>query len=199
MLQFAGSIKLCEMLYCPLNVTIWEPSWWQHGFTHCSLDTISSSVIFGFLLFFGSIQLFMYKKYSTEFPHVEKSCEYNFQIFILVLYPLLAIVEFILRAVYFDDKTVYGYMVRTIENLHLFWKFHLTKLFPFQILYLAFMVFSFFFAILLIHKERHYRLPSLPPRGHGIILLIFFTLLFCRNSVAIMSIKNENWFFKLET
>lgn len=63
------------------------------------------------MLIFGTFQLIMYKKYSNECPSVEKSHLYNFQMFLLAFVPLLTAVRFSLSALYYDSKTVYGFMV----------------------------------------------------------------------------------------
>lgn len=99
------------MEFCPPNVTFTD-IWVNHGISHCFMDTVSSSVIAGFLLIFGSIQLIMYKKYATQIDeHIEKSKLYNFQIFLLCFVPLLAIVRFMLQATVYNESTIFGYMV----------------------------------------------------------------------------------------
>lgn len=63
----------------------------------------------------------MYKKYATDNSQfVEKSCMYNFQMLLMVLVPLLTIVRFIVRAVYFEQKTIYGFMVSSLIFLLIF-------------------------------------------------------------------------------
>lgn len=55
------------------------------------------------------------------------------------------------------------------------------------------------YSIILIQKERHYMLPSLPTRGHGIVLLIFWTLVFINENITIMNLKREHWWFNIVT
>lgn len=69
----------------------------------------------------------------------------------------------------------------------------------FQILYTALMIFAYLFAICLVVKERHNQLPSVPTRGHGIILLLFFTLTFIAQNVALVNINSKDWWFDLKT
>lgn len=61
------------------------------------------------------------------------------------------------------------------------------------------MVFAYLFAICLVVKERHYQLPSVPSRGHGIVLLLFFTLAFIAQNVALVNLNSTDWWFNLKT
>lgn len=100
--------------YCPPNVTLSE-IWTKNGISHCFVDTVSTSVIAGFLLIFGSLQLFMYRKYSSliEAHQIGKSKLYNLQIFLSLLVPILALVRFILQSTVYDGGKIYGFMVIT--------------------------------------------------------------------------------------
>jgi ATP-binding cassette subfamily B (MDR/TAP) protein 6/ABC transporter ATM len=71
--------------------------------------------------------------------------------------------------------------------------------FFFQILYTSLTIISYLFAICLIFKERHNQLPSVPTRGHGIVLLIFFTLTFIAQNLALVNINSKDWWFEMET
>jgi hypothetical protein len=51
----------------------------------------------------------------------------------------------------------------------------------------------------LVYLERNALLPSIPARGHGLILLIFWTLAFVSQNLAFLNMKNEDWWFDLET
>lgn len=78
------------------------------------MDTVTSSVIAGFILVAGTIQLCMYRKYGTEVSphHVTRSKLYYLQIFLTLFLPILEIARFSLQATILNDKTIYGYMVR---------------------------------------------------------------------------------------
>lgn len=99
--------------YCPPNITIWE-IWVNHGTSQCFMDTVTSSVIAGFIFIAGTIQLCMYRKYGTEVSpdHVTRSKLYCLQIFLTLFLPILEITRFSLQATILNDKTIYGYMVR---------------------------------------------------------------------------------------
>lgn len=59
-------------------------------------------------------------------------------------------------------------------------------------------IFSYLFAICLVVKERHYQLPSVPTRGHGIVLLLFFTLTFISQNIALVNINSKDWWFEMK-
>lgn len=56
---------------------------------------------------------------------------------------------------------------------------------------------QFGYAICLMVKERHYLLPSVPTRGHGLVLLIFWTLLFIVENLSFINMRHEDWWFNL--
>ncbi|XP_053692661.1 ATP-binding cassette sub-family B member 6 [Sabethes cyaneus] len=162
--------------YCPTNVSM-SVVWFNHGISQCFLDTVSSATIGGFLLLFGTIQLIMYRRYGTEInpTQIGRSKMYNFQLVLLVLLPLLALVRFILEGFVFEDAQVYGFMI----------------------LSLCVTLFMYPYSILLLVKERYYLLPSLPTRGHGLVLLLFWTLLFIAQNVLFVNLNYEKAWFHL--
>lgn len=102
-----------SMEYCPPNVTLTQ-IWLNHGISHCFMDTVTTSIISGFLFIFGTIQLLMYRKYATPIEDdVRPSYLYNLQIFLIAFVPMLALIRFVLQAVIYnnDGAVVYGYMV----------------------------------------------------------------------------------------
>lgn len=70
-------------------------------------------MIAGFILVAGTIQLGIYRKYSTELEdfQVPRSKLYHLQIFLTLFLPILEIARFALQATLFNDKNIYGYMV----------------------------------------------------------------------------------------
>ncbi|XP_017031761.1 ATP-binding cassette sub-family B member 6 [Drosophila kikkawai] len=167
------------MRYCPPNVTLSEV-WTQHGISHCFMDTVGPAVYGGFLLLFGCIQLLMYRKYATRITdptQISRSRLYALQLFLLLLLPVLAAIRFLLNARIYTDSTVYGYMLFSTGVV----------------------CFCYPFSICLIYKERFYQLPSTPTRGHGLILLLFWTLAFINESLAFINLRHEDWWFHLKT
>ncbi|EDW81071.1 uncharacterized protein Dwil_GK11860 [Drosophila willistoni] len=166
------------MLYCPPNVTL-STVWINHGISHCFMDTVGPSIYGGFLLIFGSIQLLMYRKYATRITdptHISKSRLYALQLFLLLFVPVLALTRFFLNARIYVDSAVYGYMIFST----------------------CLICFVYPFSICLILKERFYQLPSLPTRGHGLILLLFFTLAFINESLSFINLRRDDWWFQLK-
>ena len=51
----------------------------------------------------------------------------------------------------------------------------------------------------LLYLERNALLPSIPARGHGLILLIFWTLTFVSQNLSFLNLQNEDWWFDLQT
>lgn len=104
------------MSYCPPNITFTE-IWVNHGMSKCFMDTVSTAVISLYLLTFGTIQLWMYRKYGTESNEalLPKSKLYIVQKFFLYFIPMLNIVRIILQGTVLDDEKVYGYMVRILN------------------------------------------------------------------------------------
>lgn len=107
------SINMDTIRYCPPNITFNE-IWIDHGMSKCFMDSISTSIIFLYLITFGSIQLWIYCKYGTETDEntLPKSKLYNLQKFVLYLIPILSVIRIILQATVLDNGMVYGYMVR---------------------------------------------------------------------------------------
>lgn len=47
-------------------------------------------------------------------------------------------------------------------------------------------------------KERYYLLPSVPTRGHGLVLLIFWSLVFIVENLSFINMRHEDWWFNLQ-
>lgn len=186
------------MLYCPPNVTL-SQIWIDHGISHCFMDTVGSSVCGGFMIVFGLIQLLMYRKYAiriTDPTLISRSRLYGLQLFLLAFFPFLQSVRFLLNARIYEGSAIYGYMVRNFKNIFWFnfiW-FHVF----FQILSTCFICVAYPLSMCLVIKERLYQLPSVPTRGHGLVLLLFWTLAFINESLAFINLRHEDWWFNLK-
>lgn len=111
--------------YCPPNVTIHD-IWINHGLSHCFLDTVSSSVLATFIIIFGSIQLILYRRYSTpieDLSQISTSKLYYLQMFLLTVIPSLSILRFVLESFVFPDAHLYGYTVSLNSFLFQFKQF----------------------------------------------------------------------------
>lgn len=164
------------MNYCPPNVTFLNP-WVKHGLSHCFADTVSSVFISLFIFIFGGIQIRIYFKYSTDLdPRVfPKSYLCKLQILCHYILPLLAFVRLVLQSTVFYSEIIYGYMVLS------------------ACLYSC----SFPIALYLLYLERHKALPSVPTRGHGLVLLVYWTALFVAENLTFLNLQNEKWWFHL--
>lgn len=187
--------------YCPDNITL-SDIWINHGLSHCFADTVSSSVLAGYMLIFGIFQLFMYRKYATpiEDPsQISSSKLYYFQVLLLLFVPILSVVRLILESFVFDDAHVYGYTVSSWQFITFAVETRKWITITFQILAASFTCFSLLFSIVLLIKERYYLLPSTPTRGHGLILLVFWSLIFINENLSIMNLKKEDWWFHIDS
>ncbi|XP_034936655.1 ATP-binding cassette sub-family B member 6, mitochondrial [Chelonus insularis] len=166
------------MTFCPPNITF-DDVWITHRISKCFLETVTVATVSSYLLVFGSLQLWMYWKYGTEvnrniLPH---SKLYNLQKFLLYLVPLLSLTRIILQATILDDKKVYGYMILTT----------------------CLTIIVYPYSVHILRVERHKLLPSVPPRGHGIVLLGFWTIAFVGENAAFFNIRKDDWWFDLNT
>ncbi|KAL0103387.1 hypothetical protein PUN28_017568 [Cardiocondyla obscurior] len=171
-----SSINISTMGFCPPNVTF-SNIWIDHGISKCFMDTISTSIIFLYLIIFGSVQIWMYHKYSNEVYISRKSKLYNLQKFLLYLVPILSIVRIICQATILDDGKIYGYMILTT----------------------VLTVIVYPYSIYILKLERHRLLPSVTPSGHGLVLLGFWTLAFVAENLILINIEKLEWWFHLNS
>ncbi|CAG4971826.1 unnamed protein product [Colias eurytheme] len=163
------------MEYCPPNVTLGE-IWVDHGISQCFMETASAAFIGVFLLIFGVIQIIMYKRYATEVMDVRSSKLFLVQLFFTLFVPVLAVIRFLLQAFMFEGGHIYGYMiVALVVNLIVF---------PLSA-YLA-------------SLERRFLLPSVPPRGHGFVLLVFWAMIFVSENLSFLNLNKEGWWWHLK-
>lgn len=144
----------------------------------CFMDTVSTGVISSYLLIYGTIQLWIYRKYGTDTTVLlPKSKLYTVQRFFLYFVPVLSIIRLILDGTILGDKRIYGYMILTT----------------------VLTVIVYPYSVYILKVERHKLLPSVPPRGHGLVLLGFWTLAFMAENLAFVNIGKLEWWFHLNT
>ncbi|XP_067215376.1 ATP-binding cassette sub-family B member 6 isoform X2 [Linepithema humile] len=102
---------------------------------------------------------------------------YNLQKFVLYFVPFLSILRIILQATVLDDGIVYGYMILTTVST----------------------VIIYPYSIYILKVERHKLLPSVPPHGHGLVLLGFWTLAFVTENLVFVNIGKLEWWFHLNS
>lgn len=151
--------------------------WTDGGLSRCFADVVGPAFPLAWITILGSAQCFFYAKYAiaTERRLISRTpCLLSFQIFLHVLLALETILRFLLQ--YFiinNHETVFG-----------------SDILPLTLLI------AHLLAAYIILLERRRVLPSIHTRGHGIILLIFWTLSFLYNTLPIISWQSSQWWFK---
>lgn len=165
-------------MYCPPNVTFID-IWVNHGISHCFLDTITAAVYALFLVLFGSGQWIMYHKYATVTDQYlrQKSVLFGIQVALTILMMIIACARLALQATVIGNHVIYGYMI----------------------LYLGCNLVCWPLSLRIVFLERNYLLPTTPTRGHGVVLLVFWTLVFVSENLAFLNLRNEDWWFDLTT
>ncbi|XP_061383703.1 ATP-binding cassette sub-family B member 6 [Danaus plexippus] len=163
------------MEYCPPNITL-EEIWIDHGISQCFMETVTATLIGGFLLVFGITQIVMYKRYATEITDVRSSKLFVVQLFFTLFVPVLAIIRFLLQAFVFKGGHIYGYMILAlVVNI---------VIFPL----------SAYLAVI----ERRFLLPSVLPRGHGFVLLVFWAMIFISENLSFLNLNKDGWWWHLK-
>lgn len=162
------------MKYCPPNVTL-SDFWMNHGVSLCFMDTVSSSILFSYITVFGLVQHYVYRKYSTPVArqNLPRSVLFKIQVVFTLLLPVLALIRLFLQGFVLSSHVVYGYMILTACFQTVLWPASLT----------------------IVILERRYLLPSIPTRGHGLMVLVFWTLAFVNENLAFLNLRNEEWWF----
>uniref|UniRef100_T1JKF5 ATP-binding cassette sub-family B member 6 n=1 Tax=Strigamia maritima TaxID=126957 RepID=T1JKF5_STRMM len=162
------------MQYCPPNITLSEV-WFNHGVSQCFMETVSSIILTSFILIFGSVQHFIYFKYATRYQRndLPRSILFKLQIVLTIVLPVLSLIRLVLQAVLLKDHVIYGYMIFAFICNSIYW----------------------FYSLSVIFLERWNILPSVPTRGHGLMILVFWTLAFINENLSFLNMRNEDWWF----
>ncbi|XP_059052829.1 ATP-binding cassette sub-family B member 6 [Achroia grisella] len=161
------------MGYCPPNVTLGE-IWVDHGISQCFMYSICVAFLRVYIICL--FQLILFYRYATEVMDVRPSRMFVTQLCFTLLVPVLAVIRFVLQAFVFKAGHIYGYMlVAVVINLIVF-------------------PMSAYLAIL----ERRFLLPSVPPRGHGFVLLVFWALIFVSENLSFLNLNKEGWWWHLK-
>lgn len=68
----------------------------------------------------------------------------------------------------------------------------------FQILSLCLTWLVYVYSLIVLRFERKYSLPSVPTRGHGLVLLTFWSLIFIFENLSFVNLGQQSWWFKLK-
>lgn len=164
------------MLFCE-NGTDWLPAWVDQGFNRCFYQSTSSLIIFVVTLFGTIIQGCLFLKYAIliDRRRVKKTWGYGLQVFSTVVLALMTLVHMVLYDVYLRKGMLLGYQVME-----------------------AFLIIgACLLSLWLLALEKRSMLPSVPRPGQGLVLLIFWTLLFVRESLMFASWNNKTWWWHL--
>ncbi|XP_071158913.1 ATP-binding cassette sub-family B member 6-like [Mytilus edulis] len=165
------------MKYCgdQLNIT---DIWIDDGINQCFLDTVTSSLLFAFLLIFGCVQCSMFRKYSTPIDTNTRKGTLGF--IFQVLFTLVLATEPVIHAVLQDTaiypQKVYGYQILTMIALFLAWSG----------------------SIRLLFLERNKALPTIPTRGHGLVLLMLWTLALIKEHLPLISWWSNRYWWNIK-
>ncbi|VVC38664.1 ABC transporter-like,ABC transporter, conserved site,Mitochondrial ABC-transporter, N-terminal five TM [Cinara cedri] len=162
-------------MFCPNGSLV--DVWVNEKTSECFIETTVAGTLAMFMILFGTAQCSVYRKYSTPLSQasIPQSRLYYMQMIITFLIPLLAVAKFCFDVYLIQNGIVYGY----------------------QALYMLVMVFVFPLSAKLVLMERNSLLPSMPARGHGLVLLVFWILIFTAVNLTFISIKKENWWLQL--
>lgn len=163
------------MLFCRPNETLNVP-WIDHGFSICFIHTLGSSVVGGFILLFGLIQLQFYRKYATRVRSnvLPRNKLFKVQIFCHLALTSLALLSLAARHSV-TKEPVYGFEILDLVSGVVAWPLCL--------------------GVLLV--ERNFQLPTAPSHGHGVVLITTWTLAFVLENLNLLSLNNQPFFFDL--
>lgn len=166
------------MQFC-YNDTSWTDVWVKKGLNRCFFESLSSGVLLVFIFLCGIMQCIMYSRYATKVD--KKLIHQSWSIYLQVTFSLLmvieAVVHMILQNVELYDKVLYGY----------------------QVMACCAYVMAYMTSLWLIFLERNNVLPSIPSRGHGILLLLFWSLALIRENLAFVSWWSPEWWWRLKS
>jgi ATP-binding cassette subfamily B (MDR/TAP) protein 6 len=150
--------------------------WIESGFTFCFYDTLTTSILFGFIFLFGLVQYIFYKRFGfkIEREYIDASFLYSFQV---VLTILLACEPTLLYA---TESTALGQ----------------AKLPGYAIYRCILRTFTWLFSLMILRIERTKTMPTAQTRGHGLIILTFWCLAVLVEIFTLISYRSPYWFFQ---
>ncbi|KAK3099268.1 hypothetical protein FSP39_001923 [Pinctada imbricata] len=162
------------MKWCDHNFTgIWVYS----GMNRCFQEVVSTTILLIFMLTAGCYQCSVYKKSSKRIGSTFKPTSIG--LFFQVLLTLLLIAETLIHIILLDTtigtKEVFGYELYEAMAEAFVWIASLRLLF----------------------LERDRALPNSGWRGHGAVLLIFWTLAFVKETLYFISWNNKTYFWQM--
>lgn len=164
--------------YCPTNTSMSDAVWVDKGLSRCFLETLFASFMAFVILILGGFQILLFWKRSIQIEDRFKPgpgwCR------VQVLITLLMIAQYIARIsllAAIGDKEVFGYMELST----------------------CFFIASYLLSAFIIHMERSWTFLSRHSRGHGAIILMFWSLAFLHENLAFVSWESPHWWWDLGT
>ena len=162
------------MKFCS-NGTDFTKIWYDDGINQCFLNTVTSGLLFLFILVCGCLQCRVFSRYSTHIQkkYIKTNCGTVFQTFLTVMLMIEAGSHIVTQDLTKGNSNLTGIELLTFLCLFLAWGGTLR----------------------LLSLERKHMLPSIPTKGHGLVLLAFWTLAFLRENLAFISWWSHSWWW----
>ena len=132
---------------------------------------------------------------------------FRLQVAAHVVLSIIAVSNVALRHLLFQHE-FYGYVwyinVSHVMYIFIFISIYFSSydmlflIFRYELLYILSACAAWPMCIVVLFVERHYQLPTPPSHGHGVVLLITWSLGFIAENLAFLSIDNQQWWFHLE-
>ncbi|ESO01170.1 hypothetical protein HELRODRAFT_192396 [Helobdella robusta] len=150
--------------------------WFNKGFSPCFFYTLFPSLLLAISLIFGLSQLFFYRKYAIrlESYQISYSPWFTIQLTLPIFLSIEALARVIIEVVVINKGVAYGY----------------------QIMCNVFLIVSWLVIVIVTYVECRWTLPSIPTRGHGLVVLVFVTLAFVIENLTFLSYFSPLWWFE---
>lgn len=165
------------MQYCQTGENFTD-IWVDKGINPCFLYSVTSAVLFLVIFIGGYVQCTVFRKYSTPIDAKFRrgACGYVFQYLFTIILISEAVIHVILQDTSIAPQNVAGYQLLTVLVLVVGWMGSLKVL----------------------SLERNRALPTIPTRGHGLVLLMFWSLAFLKENLAFVSWWSHQWWWHLD-
>jgi len=150
--------------------------WTEKGFTLCFYDTLTTSILFGFIFIFGLIQYIFYKRFGfrIEREYIDASVLYAIQVVLTVLLACEPILFYATETTALGNTKLPGYTIYRCVLRTIGW----------------------LFSLIILRIERTKTMPTAQSRGHGLIILIFWCLAVLVEIFTVISYRSPYWFFQ---
>lgn len=165
------------MLYCgdQLNFT---QVWVDEGINKCFLDTVTSCLLFLFIFIFGCVQCAMFRKYSTPVDNNTRkgTLGFTFQVLLALILATEPVIHAVLLDTAIEPLKLYGYQLLSMLALFIAWSG----------------------SVRLLFLERNKALPTIPTRGHGLVLLMLWTFALIKEHLPLVSWWSKKYWWYLK-